>query len=315
MPELAGPLLSRLYILFIQKQHVYQQEPNTACVHITEEEGRKWRAEFSGELIYLDGKTRLGKTRHRGPLRVQRPFYPEGDSCAHLYLLHPPGGLVAGDHLNISLTLHQGSHALITTPSAGKVYNNITDLKQSQCVGLTLGPESVLEWLPQETLVFDGAYGELVTDIYLEESSSLIAWEITCLGRPESEDWFLSGSVHQKLSLTRNGIPLLKENSFIEAQSLLTKSRAGLGNFPVFATMVFCGVDTHPELPDEIKLKEITTRAEPGIFSVTRKNDVLIARYLGPCADQAKRIFTELWRLKRPHYIGRETVIPGIWNT
>ena len=60
-----------------------------------------WLANYQAELVYLDDKTRLGKTSHFGPLRVQRAFYPEGNICAHLYLLHPPGGLVAGDYLTI----------------------------------------------------------------------------------------------------------------------------------------------------------------------------------------------------------------------
>lgn len=67
--------------------------------------------------------TRMSKAHHYGPLRVQRPFYPEGrDGCCHVYLLHPPGGLASGDALKVEVSVESGAHTLITTPSANKLY-------------------------------------------------------------------------------------------------------------------------------------------------------------------------------------------------
>ena len=55
-----------------------------------------WEAELALRFVIRDGRTVLGERRHRGPLQVQRVFYPEGTDLCHLYVLHPPGGLVAG---------------------------------------------------------------------------------------------------------------------------------------------------------------------------------------------------------------------------
>ncbi len=89
---------------------------------------------------------------------VQRPFYPEGGTC-HVYLLHPPGGVVGGDQLELQVQSEPGSHALITTPAATKFYragpHPHSLLQQNLQVR-----DATLEWLPQETIVFDGAEGK-----------------------------------------------------------------------------------------------------------------------------------------------------------
>src|SRR3990167_5413051 len=105
-----------------------------------------WKARLQLELQHLDGKTRLTRCAHSGPLRVQRPFYPDGPEQAHVYLLHPPGGLVAGDQLGIDIALHTQARALCTTPSAGKIYNNITAREQQQHVHLRVAGNACLEW-------------------------------------------------------------------------------------------------------------------------------------------------------------------------
>ena len=87
------------------------------------------------------GRTTLAKMQFSGPLRVQRPFYPESAPAAalgragvsqpcHCCLLHPPGGLVSGDDLSLEVRLGQGSHALLTAPSASKLRMNRANLEE-----------------------------------------------------------------------------------------------------------------------------------------------------------------------------------------
>ncbi|HEY5717834.1 MAG TPA: urease accessory protein UreD, partial [Motiliproteus sp.] len=74
-------------------------------------DNRLWRARLNLGFEQRHGRTALPHLAHEGPLRVQRPFYPEGTVC-HVYLLHPPGGLVSGDQLSINAELAAHSHAL-----------------------------------------------------------------------------------------------------------------------------------------------------------------------------------------------------------
>lgn len=282
-----------------------------------------WLANYEAQLIHLDDKTRLGKTTHFGPLRVQRPFYPEGNDCAHLYLLHPPGGMVAGDYLTIGLHLHPYAQALMTTPSAGKIYNNITERKQFQKVSLTVENNAVLEWMPQETLVFDGAEGELITEIELSANAKFMGWDIVCLGRPSSEDWFDRGSIKQVLSIQRNGLPVFIERNTIAADSDIMCDTAGLGNKAVFGSFVLTNnEDNIPELDEEQRealesLAALTAESgqAKGLVAVTHKPGLVIVRYLGPCADNAKKVFIKYWQWMRPFVNGREACTPRIWNT
>lgn len=286
-----------------------------------------WLANYQAELVHLDDKTRLGKTSHFGPLRVQRPFYPEGNQCAHLYLLHPPGGLVAGDYLTISLYLKPSAQALMTTPSAGKIYNNITDRKQFQKVSLIVENDAVLEWMPQETLVFDGAEGELITEVELSDDAQFMGWDIVCLGRPSSEDWFERGSVRQVLSIQRNGQPLFIERNSIRADDSIMRDKAGLAQQAVCGSFIFTNEDEQiPELNEEqrealetLAASTAITEADKGwgkgLVSVTHKPGLVIVRYLGPCADNAKKVFIKYWQWMRPFVNGREACAPRIWNT
>jgi len=282
-----------------------------------------WLANYQAQLAYLDGKTRLGKTSHFGPLRVQRAFYPEGDICAHLYLLHPPGGLVAGDYLTISLHLQPHAQALMTTPSAGKIYNNITERKQYQKVSLKIEEAAVLEWMPQETLVFDGAEGELITEIELHGKAQFMGWDIVCLGRPSSEDWFERGSIRQVISIQQDGQPLFIERNSISADGDIMRDKAGLAQQAVFGSFILTNeANTIPELEEEQRevleaLAALTaeTGQAKGLVAVTHKPGLVIVRYLGPCADNAKKVFIKYWQWMRPFVNGREACAPRIWNT
>lgn len=282
-----------------------------------------WLANYQAQLVYLDGKTHLGKTSHFGPLRVQRAFYPEGDQCAHLYLLHPPGGLVAGDYLTISLHLQSHAQALMTTPSAGKIYNNITERKQFQKVFLNIEDNAILEWMPQETLVFDGAEGELITEVELHDNAHFMGWDIVCLGRPSSEDWFERGCIKQIFSIKKNGQPLFIERNSISAAGDIMLEKSGLANQAVFGSFILTNdSEKIPELDEEQRetlealaaLTAVTGQAK-GLVAVTHKPGLVIVRYLGPCADNAKKVFIKYWQWMRPFVNGREACAPRIWNT
>ena len=65
-------------------------------------EARGWQAAMDLHFNGSGARTVITRRRHVGPLRIQKPFYP-GDGACHVYLLHPPGGLVGGDVLDVTV--------------------------------------------------------------------------------------------------------------------------------------------------------------------------------------------------------------------
>lgn len=213
---------------------------------------RRWSARMELDFAVRQGRTTLAKMQFHGPLRVQRPFYPEpaptetagraqtSQPC-HCCLLHPPGGLVSGDDLSLDVRLGQGAHALLTAPSASKFYAaDAHNVAQRQTNDLHVAG-GVLEWLPRETIIFDGARAEMRTSVDLDAASACIGWEMVCLGRPAANESFNTGSVRQSLCVSRGGVPLLHELLRLEGGDALQLGACGLGGHAVAATLFAVG--------------------------------------------------------------------------
>lgn len=213
---------------------------------------RRWSARMELDFAVRQGRTTLAKMQFSGPLRVQRPFYPEAaplnapgrakaSQPCHCCLLHPPGGLVSGDDLSLDVRLEPGAHALLTAPSASKFYAaDSCNVAQRQTNDLSV-KGGMLEWLPRETIIYDGARAEMRTAVDLDAASACIGWEMICLGRPAANETFTHGSVRQSLMLSREGLPLLHEVLRFDAGDALQKSACGLGDQPVAATLFAVG--------------------------------------------------------------------------
>ena len=213
---------------------------------------RRWSARMDLDFAVRQGRTTLAKMQFSGPLRVQRPFYPEAaptnvpgraqaSQPCHCCLLHPPGGLVSGDDLNLAVRLKQGAHVLFTAPSASKFYAaDAHNVEQRQATDLAV-TGGMLEWLPRETIIYGGARAEIRTLVELDNASACIGWEMICLGRPAANERFTHGSVRQSLILTRGGMPLLHEVLRFEGGDTLQECACGLGGQAVSATLFAVG--------------------------------------------------------------------------
>ncbi|HKS14039.1 MAG TPA: urease accessory protein UreD, partial [Pseudomonas sp.] len=173
-----------------------------------------WSAELALRFVRRERETRIGARKHFGPLLVQRPFYPEGAPC-HVYVLHPPGGIVGGDRLALDIHLEAGSHALLTMPGASKFYRSAGPTAQlAQRFHLEQG--STLEWLPQDSIFFAGARAALQSRFTLAPGARLLAWETLCLGRPVMNETFSHGALDSRLIIDMPDDPGLHERLRIE---------------------------------------------------------------------------------------------------
>ncbi len=268
-----------------------------------------WKAQLNLSFEKCAGKSVLATRTQSGPLTVQRPFYPEGDVC-HLYLLHPPGGVVGGDELHINATVTAQASVLITTPGATKFYRNNGKLaKQIQTLKIHDG--STLEWFPQENIFFDDTHTQLITQIELEKTACFMGWEINCYGRPASNDMFEKGEVDTQLKIMRDGTPLLLDRLKIDVTETL-QSPASLNGYPCFGTFIATGVTQELLEKSREAVGEIEGDQQLGITLI---DDVLVARCLGQFAEQISTTFKLIWNTVRPEVSGRDACHPRIWAT
>ena len=254
--------------------------------------------------------TVLVRERHTGPLLVQRPLYPEGGDPCHAIVLHPPAGIAAGDQLSLAVTVGAGARALLTTPGATKWYRS-TGIAAGSATRLTVADAAVLEYLPREAIVFNGASAEVVLQMDLGADARLIGWDLWCLGRTASGETFDSGRLRLATRLSRMGRLCWEERGVLDGGAALLRAGAGFDGEPVFATLWAAGPDAPREVVDACRHVPLEV---PGRGAVTQLPGVLLARYLGPSTEQALAWLTALWSLLRPAYVGREAVRPRIWS-
>ena len=297
----------------------------------TQPEFSTWQAYLSLSFAKRKRGVRLVESAHEGPLYVQKAFYPEGDACAHCYLLHPPGGLVTGDQLSITVAAQENSHALITTPGAGRVYKAREQGGiQTQSITLKIDKEACLEWLPLETILFPNSQARLNTRIDLAEQAKVITWDITCFGLPANKLEFTQGSIKQSLQIWSQGRIKLNERLVIDLAENSVKTNttpksnlnilngnAGLRSMPVHGLLVagpFQETET-TALIDALRELSPQLRIEKALVAVSLNGEFLTVRYLGHCTEQARHYFTEAWSLIRPVLLNKDAVAPRIWAT
>lgn len=272
-----------------------------------------WEASLSLRLARLHGRTRLIGRRHRGPLLVQRALHPElpESGCCHLYLVHPPGGVVAGDRLELDARLESGAHALITTPAATKFYRRADDAPMAlQRQQLALD-DATLEWLPQENIFFPNAFARVTTCVRLRGGSRFIGWEVGCFGLPASGRDLDAGRVSQGLELWRGEQPLLFERLRVDGSAAAMRGRWGLAGNPATGTLL-----AYPASESDLHcVRERCEESGAPQTAATLVDRLLVCRMLAARASQVREQFVAIWCVLRPRLLGREASVPRIWST
>lgn len=278
---------------------------------------RAVRAGWHGaiDLVFapLGGVTALLRRQHQGPLYVQQPFYPEGAPC-HVYLLHPPGGVVAGDALAVTVAARPWAHVVVTSPAAAKFYRSDgAEARQRQ--EIRVAAHGCVEWLPQETIVFDGAVVAASLTVRLAPTATFIGWDILCLGRAASGERFLRGSWSQVAEIYRGGVLIWRERVAHVGGDEALGAPWGLGG----ASTIGALVATLPtdrscdEVVDE--LRDRVAVAAGSRFSVTALEGVMVCRCLAANVEQVRAALTLAWGIIRLWLLGRPACAPRIWST
>jgi urease accessory protein len=272
-----------------------------------------WHAHLSLDYTRVAQRT-VAKFEHHGPLRVLQSLYPEGDAVCHNVLVHPPSGLVGGDTLDITLNLAEGTHALLTTPGATRFYRSEQGLATQQVRAHVAGGAR-LEWLPLETIAYNGCHGLNHAVFDLAPTAEMIAWDITALGLPNAQLPFEHGQLQQHLEVT--GVWL--ERGLIDAHDArLMDGPLGLAKNRCMATLVFaCGADQSRERRAlALTLaREWTDLAPAGLLAgVTSPHPrIVVLRTLSPLVEPAQHLLRSVWAAWRKGLWAMGDKPPRIW--
>jgi len=263
-----------------------------------------YRRDAAGGTTALD--------RHQGPLRVLQRLYPEGPAICHHVLVHPPGGIVGGDQLEIDARLAEGTHALITTPGATRFYRSAGE-PAAQCLRARVAAGARLEWLPLETLVYDGALAENRLRFELAPGAEMMGWDLLALGLPAADQAFTRGHYQQHLELPGRW---LERGRIAADDRLLLDSPLGLAGHKAMGTLWFAAGSDLARERREALIDAGRALASKWPVGVTAPDDGLIVlRMLAPRIEPVFGHMAEVWAQWRALAWGLADSRPRVWRT
>ncbi len=272
-----------------------------------------WHAHLQLDYTLEAGRCVL-RHRHSGPLRILQSLYPEGDAVCHNVLVHPPGGLVGGDTLDITATVGPGAHGLLTTPGATRFYRSAGELAL-QRTELTLMEGARLEWLPLEALCYDACQAENRLTMHLAPGAALLGWDVTALGLPGANLPFASGRFQQHLEVPG----LWLERGHIDAtDERLLNSPLGLAGHRCLASAFFItgsplGRNTRQDALDAARTVIDTHSLAASAGATSPNSQVVIVRTLAPLVEPAMDLMRRVRAAWRGLFWELPAANPRIW--
>ncbi len=257
------------------------------------------------------GTRTVGHDRHRGPLRVLKALYPEGDGICHHVLVHPPGGIVGGDRLDIDVHVRTGAHALLTTPGATRFYRS-AGAPALQALQVHVQRGARLEWLPLASLAHDGCIAENRVRFELDPGAQMIGADVLALGLPASAAPFVHGRFTQHLEWPGQWL----ERGVIDARDLrLLHSPLGLGGHSVTATLWCASGSAFTAAQREALLDAARDGAGEHEGSTAPTAGLVVWRALGDAVEPLWERAVRLRARWRQQCWGLPAALPRIWST
>ena len=253
--------------------------------------------------------TAIAHSYTEAPLRLQRPFYPEGPARCQSVIVHTAGGMVGGDRLDFDIRLEANTQAMLTTAAAAKIYRS-KGPEAIQNIQVHVARGACLEWLPQETIVFNQANYRQQMRVVLEPGAQWLGWEVTRLGRTAMDEQFVAGHWRSRTEVYQQQDdsvrPLWIDRQWLPGSPETWISPHGLNSCPVIGSFSWFGATFDDQLLAEIRAAWANQLAPPTeCAGVTRLNAGLLCRYRGHSTSLANRWFRQVWQCIRQAQLGQ----------
>jgi urease accessory protein len=267
-----------------------------------------WQGTLNLKFAVQSAITQLTHTQAQAPLKVQRSF-PQPDGTCQVVMLHTAGGMVGGDRLTTSIHAAAATQVLLTTAAAAKIYKS-NGLVASQDVTIGVGTNACLEWLPQETIVFNQAQYQQNIRVNLEPGAQVILWDVTRFGRTAMGERFITGDWRSCTEVWQGETPLWLDRQWLPASEELFSSPHGLAGMPIVGTFAWLGMPVAPEFVTQVRL---LWTGDPMVAGVTRLPQGILCRYRGDHSTAVRQWFVQVWELVRSSQWERSIELPRIW--
>jgi urease accessory protein len=245
--------------------------------------------------------------RQAAPLRLLLPD-PEPGEWTTAALLNTGGGLAGGDDVSVALTLEPGARLTLATAAAEKLYRALGPATRIANT-LELGAGAALEWIPQESILFDGAALRRRTEVTLAADARLLALETLAFGRAARGEVLRDLRLHDAWRLRQGGRLLWADALRLEDAAPLT-APLGLDGAGAFSTLLCAGPGAEAQFAplraalEGVGLRAGVTRPAPGL---------VLLRALGG-ADALRRLFARLLPDLRAEFLGQPARLPRLWT-
>jgi urease accessory protein len=261
-----------------------------------------------------EGVTRLIHLYQRDPLRVLFPTPAAGDPLLAV-LLTTSGGLVGGDQLDIGVCLATGAAAHVTASAAEKVYRSLgptTSIRQS----FSIAAGAALEFLPLDTILFDGARLWRETAVELAPGAAFLGGDILVFGRRARGERFTRGFLREVWEVRREGRLVWGDALHLEDDIAgVIDDPACFDGAAGFATMILAPAGRDPRsLLDSAREIQSATAASGLRAGVTAMAGLVIARWLAADAAALRRAYADLACHLRQVAMGLPPLLPRLWH-
>jgi urease accessory protein len=260
------------------------------------------RVRGEGRLVtqVIDGRTRISTLYQDGAAKIRLPH--THDRSLEAVLMNTAGGLTGGDRIAWSATAVPGSHLIVTTPASERVYRSLgTDAVVE--IRLSVAAGARLDWLPQETILFEGARLNRRLEIDLAENASLLAVEAVLLGRRAMGEAAYDARLVDNWRIRRAGRLLHAEATRLSADRRERDSLSLLAGAAAFATLLYIGNDAARR---HQAIRELDPPPEIGSSLVGEK---LVVRALAPSGLALRRAIVPIIDL-----LSGSGRVPRLWH-
>jgi urease accessory protein len=281
-------------------------------------------AKDGGPVCWSDGGARITVDADQGRTRL-RDLY-QSDPCRVLFprpaagapfegvVVTTSGGIVGGDRISIHIDAGNNSDATITTQAAEKIYRSAGPDSRIT-IDLTVGGDSVLEWMPQETILFDGARLRRTTTIHVAPASRLLCGEMIVFGRRARGEKFTHGLLHDSWRITESGRLIWADALHLADDIDAIMNRASSFDGAASLGMLVYRADDAGRHLDEVReiLREL--HDDRCRTAASCLGSLLIIRFLGTDAAAVRGAVTDFWSGFRAAVLDLPANLPTVWNT